>query len=358
MPAEDRSKSFHYKAARWLGGPSNLQKRLNKVLSTRKKIGERREPLDREGKNARFINGHRTSRGMLCGMVVVYTQGTNQLVITDDTADQELEIEQIAPPKAQSGKRREFVEGLLYFGIKDNHVFLVQSQVIQAKRFNEHLSWLFQLGVPSGQAPNLPLLQDKAPGDLKKKAIKGVKSITLKAPVGFEAQTQDATQLTNGTPQQELVVRRQADDQGSKLFQAALEVIGNEALSEQHSFKEAMETGDIDIELRIVRRKRSTVEHPSYALDDIAALLTDKEDANYILDVPNVGKVNGKALTIQNDFIVPCPGGWASPADVYNRMHEWMQALLSICEQISGCILRHEPREVCVCFERRSTAAA
>ncbi len=83
-----------------------------------------------------------------------------------------------------------------------------------------------------------------------------------------------------------------------------------EAFSERHAFKEALQTGDIEIELRIVRRKRSTEANPSYALDDIAAVLTDREDANYILDVPNVGKLKGTALSIQDDFTVPCPGGW------------------------------------------------
>ena len=306
MAAENRPKLFHYKAAHWLNGSTDLQNKLSVVLQHRAKIGQRREALDREGKNARFINGYRVSQGMLCGMVVVYTQGNNQLVLTDDTADRELPLEQLAPPKARSGKRREFVEGLLYFGIKGNHVFVLQSQTIQAKPFTDHLNWLFQQGVPSGQAPNLMELRDRPSNQLTKKALQGVKSITLRTPVGFETHSQDAPDHDNNGGSQELVVRRQKDDEGSKLFQAALEAIGNEALSEKHAFKEALQTGDIEIELRIVRRKRSTVANPSYALDDIAAVLTDKELADFTLDVPKVGKIRGTALSIQDHFTVPC----------------------------------------------------
>lgn len=147
-------KEFNHFAARWLQG-DNLQTRAQAALTTLKTIGRRRQSLDKSGNNRRVINKPLTSNGMLVGTLAKYVKGNNQAVIEDvedDDDAEELEVTQLAPPASQPGKRNEFLGSVLYSGIYNNHVVLVQSAALKGKQLADHLNWLMEKVTPRGFA--------------------------------------------------------------------------------------------------------------------------------------------------------------------------------------------------------------
>src|SRR5437868_9590724 len=89
-------------------GKPQLQSLLIASLSTLKKIGTRKETTGEDHRYVRTIIYHRTHGGMLFGVFAGYERGTHQLTVSDDDDAEMLNVEQVAPPKTQANKRREF----------------------------------------------------------------------------------------------------------------------------------------------------------------------------------------------------------------------------------------------------------
>lgn len=81
---------------------------------------------------------------MTVGSLLIYSRGRNQPLVTEDDAATEMPVEQIAPPPSSAGARRDFIESLLFFGIKDNHVILLQSSALRARQLETHLAGSFK----------------------------------------------------------------------------------------------------------------------------------------------------------------------------------------------------------------------
>ena len=323
MAAQTKSKSFNYLVAQWFRR-SNLQRRLDATLKDLKGIGERRQRLDKDGLNQRFVVKPRTTNGMLCGMMICYTKGNGQPTLADvddDTGVEDLDIEQLAPEEVEPGKRREFLEGVLYFGIRNNHVILVQSSILKAKQFTEHLNWLFSQKSKEGKEVNPVGLIPRPEATMRDQAVQGVKSIVFKDPLTFEPAHLPAT--AEPTVSQELVLRKSDGGKGNHLFQAFLEAFGKKTMD----FGDALETGDIELRLEILYKKPGQ-RKDRQMLDNVVAALGDHLDESITLEIPGVGERRGDHVRIHEDYTVAAPGGFADPPEVFKKMFEWLQLLL------------------------------
>lgn len=123
MARELKRKQLHYRKASFLKPTGqSLQDMLEDALNKLTPVTHRFENLDLDSPDEtwrRFINTHRAALGMQFGNLVLYASEQNRAIIAiDDNAD-ELDIEQLAPPKSNDGRRREFLESILYYGIKE-----------------------------------------------------------------------------------------------------------------------------------------------------------------------------------------------------------------------------------------------
>ncbi|WP_211471679.1 hypothetical protein [Collimonas humicola] len=145
MARETKRKQLHYRKATFLNPHGkSLQDLIEEALAKVTPVSQRFQGLD-DGTDdgwRRFINTHRAFYGLQFGNMVLYAPDQSRHIIAiDDTAD-ELDIEQIAPPMGNDGKKRQFLESLLYYGIQGNHVILLQSMAMKARDFEHYLNWL------------------------------------------------------------------------------------------------------------------------------------------------------------------------------------------------------------------------
>src|ERR1700730_1850545 len=123
--AELKPKVFFYKRA-IPEPPGDLQSLLKAAFSKHATVGDRLEEIEKTGQT-RFVTLHRSRDGFLFGVMISYTVGNNQPIIGIDLTQKEIGLRQIEPPPDTTGKRNEFIEGTLYFGVRENHVILLQS---------------------------------------------------------------------------------------------------------------------------------------------------------------------------------------------------------------------------------------
>lgn len=324
MATRTASKSFNYMVAHWLRH-DNLQKRLSAALrQLDDNLGLRREKLDKDGLNQRFIIGSRTSNGLRVGMLIRYTRGNNQAIVADvddDTNVKDIQLEQLAPPPSEPGKRREFLEGILYFGIRDNHVILVQSNALQAKHLSDHLNWLLGKAPLADEEPNYLRLIHRPKASLRDKTVSGVKSIVFQQSLQF---TPEQKALTESVSQsREIVLSSGAEGRANSILNSFLSTFGVKTVD----FSDALETGDVEVKLEILYKKPGKRDGRQM-LDGVVAALGDGLDEHVTLTVPGIGSVRGDQVKIHQSFTVPAPGGLADPATVFKTMHEWLENLL------------------------------
>ena len=142
--AQTSTRTLSYKRATFLNGTPDLQRLLTAALRRHRTVGERMEELHPEDRTRRFINTHRSQLGMLFGNLLIYSPNRNQALLTVAPDAEELDVRQVAPPEVD-GQRTEFLESILYFGVRGNHVVLLQSAALRARAFEAYLNWL--LGV-------------------------------------------------------------------------------------------------------------------------------------------------------------------------------------------------------------------
>jgi hypothetical protein len=316
--AQLKPKVFYYKRA--VPEPGlDLQGLLKAALSKHTTVGDRIEEIQRTGQ-ARFVTLHRMSEGLLFGVMICYTAGNNQPIVGVDLTQQELSLQQIEPTSDATGKRNEFIEGTLYFGVRENHVILLQSAAFRSGQFEEHVNWLLGHKVPEDQQPGLVTIVDVTPSQVKPRRISGVKTLTIRAPVEFQ------TEVESRPERKEKSVITRTTGKGVELIKKAVELFGS-SVTESIEFEDALKTGDVEVTLQVKYKHRGSDERAM--LDNLAAKFSHVDDEKFKinLEIPGLGTVGTDALRIRENFKVETLNGLPDPVAVFKKMREWLETL-------------------------------
>lgn len=124
MAREKRRKQVTYKLVRFHSSPGGtLKDVLTLALRKRNTIGKRRQSLapDNEPPIWRVIGQFKVDGDFVFGVLVQYVPGTNPIFCVDDAAAESLTVEQMAAPATDDGKKREALDGMLFFAVLGNH---------------------------------------------------------------------------------------------------------------------------------------------------------------------------------------------------------------------------------------------
>jgi hypothetical protein len=310
--AELKPKTFYYKRAK-PGPGANLQSLLKAAFSKHVTIGDRAEKL-RENDQTRFVTLHKIREGVLFGVVICYTEGNNQATVGVDLTQTELSLQQIEPPTDAAGKKNEFIEGTLYFGVRENHIVLLQSRGFRSGQFEDHINWLLRHKLPENQHPELVKIVDVAPANAGPHQRSGVKTLTIQTQVEFQPTVEALVMQTKG--------------KAIELVKKAVELYGRSS-TEAFGFEEALKTGDIGVTLQVKYNRRGT--DPKAMLDNLAAQFTHTDDDYFKMDleIPGFGIVGIDTLRIKERFRIETINGLPEPNSVFRKMREWLETLAS-----------------------------
>ena len=151
---ENKPKKLHYRRAEFLNSKSNLQVLLSAALAKFALVGDREEDLTKNNTFFRLINTYTKKLDLEFGDLITYETGTNKLLLTMDKKVAALNIQQLQPPRVNA-QNTEFLDGHLFYGIKDNHVVVMQSS-LRLRDLEAYLNWLLW---QSGVLPNTDRLE-------------------------------------------------------------------------------------------------------------------------------------------------------------------------------------------------------
>lgn len=293
-------------------GKPLLQAKLSESLSKLNKVGTRKETLGNDDRYVRAVIYHRSYAGMLFGVLASYERGTHQLTVVDDDEAEMLTVDQVAPPKSLDNKRQEFLDGVCYFGVSNNHVVLVPSRSLGAKPTEQHLNWLLEHAGMLERENRVGLSDQIAQATKEKIRASHVKQIEIGAPL-IEAHEVEAKPNAAGH-------KITAFEYGGLGMDILQQVLGDKF--DNMRLSDAVD-GNIEVTLKI-RYKRTTTEKAHKVLDNIALAVRNLDEDEVKLTLAGGGTVKGSELKLSAPISIQTRDGIPNPDELFEKMREWL----------------------------------
>lgn len=317
MGIETKTKALHYRYAHFLNGTGNLQNLLSRALKKLGLVEERLEFITQNRSEIRVINNHPVQVGMQFGNLVYFERGTNKILLSTDAKVAELDVAQIAPP-ALNGKPSEFLDSIMYFGVRGNHLVLLQSNALNSKHLEVHLNWLLSAAEVLAIDDRLELIDAAKPNVRKAMENKPVKKVRFGSPfLDLDGVIDQAAQVSKTER-----VRLMPTGIGPAILKA---VLGEDA------FSKLQLQGAIDSNLKValeITYDRTTTDGGQKALRSIARALRHVDEEEVSLKIPGLGTVKGSDLKISDSIRVKSYNGMLDQNEVYPEMQTWLKSLL------------------------------
>lgn len=292
-----------------------IQAKIAHALKKLHRIGDRKEVLGEDQRYVRSIIYHRQHANMLFGIFASYERGTHQLTVTEDDDAETLAIEQVAPPKGADNKRREFLEGICYFGLFGNHAIVVQSNALGAKHIEHHINWLLNQSGVVAEGNAIGLSDQIAAATRERIRNAHVKEVEIGAPL---IQSQEIA-----------AENREVTKDGALTFRGiGLDMVRQLLGDKLDSMKlaDALD-GNIEVSLRI-RYKHKTTEKAHKLLDNIALAIRHIDEDQVKLNLVGGGNVVGSQLKLSAPLRVEARDGIANADELFQKIRDWLLDLL------------------------------
>lgn len=310
-------KTVHCKRAEVPALTGSLQAAVAAELAAREKASERLEQVSaRSGSvvRSRVIAQSYNWNGALAGILLAYEPGSKTAAILKDMSAKQLAISHFsAPDDDQTGTPQEWVEGLLYFMIRENYVVFAQSMAIRSGQLEQHLTWLL---TRNNDRPVIVSLCDKTPKDIEQLVRKShVKSIFVGGSlmsVDYEVESPQA----------------RAEQQSIKLKGPMLDAV-KAALGGGQQFRwlDGLD-GNLEAKLELTF-KRDTTTQAQQLLDNLAVALRHLEGADADLILANGQKITHDELRLMSVLPMEAIDGVPNVSSVFESMHGWLSSLAS-----------------------------
>lgn len=311
-------KKFTYKQAKYLQkNGSTLQGDLRKALTKAKLVGERKQLITAAESTFFFLNSVRNRWGMTFGSMLVYSRGKNQHLVTQIDDAEELPVGQLAPPRDKTGAFTDFVESLLFFGVLDNHLVLVQSAGLRARQFEIHLNWLLQTKTKVMDEEDRVELSDQ-PSPQAAAAVQNspVKKVSLGVPL--------QTRPTTSKHSIEKASFR-ADGVGFDLLDR---LIGGDWVKKM-KLSDSLDTSRLQVEVNVTY-KRAISDEGQDVLNDIALQLRHQDEDDVVIELKNGVKLTGSDIKVSGPVSVITYDGLVDPDDLYPKMKDWLKEQIEL----------------------------
>ncbi|TVP11767.1 hypothetical protein [Shewanella sp. KCT] len=344
-----KNKTLHYRYAdiRNYDGDATLADMLNKALSSLSLVKERYQIVNEDthdpeeedyNKSLLFINNKAISWNIVFGDLMRYSEGANKSIVTVDDNAQHLEVATIAPPESLEGKRREFLDSILYFGSYKNHVAVIQSAVLRTSELERHINWLLhQSKVLEKEAyvlltTKIPVLAQKKLEESDTKTLKIgaplIDSVNDKPIVDLqktysETKDYDAKKVSVKPKGLGLSWLLNAFGDMSKLAEFG---ITEELLSE-----DAIKGSSINVALEISYTRKASKSSQTI-LNSVSTAMRHSHPDDISIDYGKVGRLVGRELVLHKKLTLRYIDGVLDALDLYPKIREWLIEQITVEE--------------------------
>lgn len=319
MAVEKKQKHLTYWEARFLKNKVTLQQALKDAKGAIPSWNDRAVNLTSIDESERvFLNDTISRNSMFFGEVVLYVPGRHHHAIRAEVDKPVVNVVEIAPKIENDEARAEFLESILHFGIKDNHVVLLQSRSLRGREFETYLAWILAKASSIGEDDGVQLVRgvtavakDRIAQDPPTKIkigtqlFEGTKKVTLTSPSG---KTQRSVYRLKGA-----------------LWKFLQEEAGGSL--DKLSVDESIDPSSIRAFVEIRFRKKKDVESGKL-MEELTSALRHQHEDDIRVHFPKTGELRGKDIYLSATPSIQIVNGNVVSQDLYSQMSQWLESLL------------------------------
>lgn len=260
-----------------------------------------------------FFNTQTYFAGVLCS----YSPGRHQQVFPFEDDAATIPLASITPPVInKNGKHltQEFLEGCLYFMIRENHVVLSQSMGFHAEKAELYFNWFLRERAKIIQPPTVIYLKDQLP-PAKTAKIRHVRNLTIA----------NTIQLSADTPQNKSNEHTFGVTPKGPLWDALKAMIPG--LQDQYSLSKAITTEVLQasLTLRLGRKGKDAEDF----VDAIATTMRNQDGLDFTIDMGKYGKLKSSEFKLGRQQVFSVEAGKINQLEVFRKMNDWLDELIA-----------------------------
>lgn len=319
---ETKTKKLFYKRAVFVGTEITLATAFKHALSALTTVGSRKEPLAPEGESPiwRVVCDFDVSGDLVFGVLVRYVPGQSPAYVVDDEQAPKLTVEQIAVPVNDQGQRRELLDGMLYFGVLENHLVMMQSTSLRSDHLETHLQWMLRKASVVSEEVTLQLI-DQLPAEARERlARSSVKNLVLGGdllPVHSAesaAQTQDTT-VSHST------VSLGSDEKSLRIWDVIKDCMAPDEAARLDV--DALVNSNIEYQLKI-KYSRTTTRDGQNLMNTLGAALRHADGVATEVHLKKGGVLRGNDLRLSGPIRIDTWHGMPAVSTVHEAMRVWL----------------------------------
>jgi len=354
MSKQNRQKAIHYKRAAIANCNADLQSILESIISadgTAPKVGMRREQISPSDSTSgyRLINRSSTYQTILFGQLILFEQGKSQalMTISDDvnfydinaiTSQQiKLDADENISNEEKDKIKREFIDSILYFGVLQNHIIVIQSSSLRAKDLEIHLNWLIHSLGNSFSDDSVLILKDKPTEEtIQKLENNPVRKINLgSVPVKSKTDSDSIqiiqTQIPSSTTSVQKVrkMKFMPTGKGGNILKAAF----GEQWFNDLRLEDSLDESNLQVNLEITYF-RKTNKDGQLLMDTLATSLRNMDEDDIEISLQGGGTIKGGELKLSGSINVQYNNGLMDENHLYLQMHKWLHSKIGSGEVV------------------------
>ncbi len=321
MSTESKNRVLIYKRADFLSDETRtLQAVLDEALKACKKTGQRVQVVSGEEDDVRrVLNEHRKIGSAIGGVLYRYTPGHHQVVMAPNPDAAEWSVAQVLPPTLSDKQKAEFVEGLLFFLVFENHVIVSQSAALRIGQLEDYLSDFLRDMAKVTNENEMVILKDIPSEKLRKEGLSHVRAVRFDVPLARAVRERPAA----GSRKKQETIRHVLNNQRLSFVEATLRAFGVDLPAAGLTTDDA-ESVEVLIELRVGGRR---VEETNELLDQVGNLFANMPDRDYEIEFDDGAKLKGSDLMVKTSATVEAEGGVPKTNSVWKEMARYLKEL-------------------------------
>jgi len=321
MSTETKKRVFICKRADFLSQETRtLQTVLEEALKACPKTGQRVQAISNEGDEVkRVLNEHRHVGAAIGGVLYRYTPGQHQVVVTPNPDASEWPVAQVLPPTSSGKQKAEFVDGLLFFLIFENHVIVSQSAALRTGQLEDYLSNFLRDTAKVTNANEMVILKDVPSEKLRKEGLAKVRSVSF----GLALANVVKEPPEKGSRNRKETILHVLNNQRLALVESTLKAFGIDVPAAGLTSDDA-EAVEVLIQLRVGGRR---IEEANELLDQVGNLFANTPDRDYEVEFEDGAKMKGSELVVRTTSTVESEGGVPKTNSVWKEMARYLKEL-------------------------------
>lgn len=310
------NKSVWYKRAQHTLSGQTLQSLLNSALAALADPFQRLWAPNGEQGDKFAINGFTTFKGALAGQFVCFEPGQRQPIITLASGNPSFDITAITAGAA--GK--EFLEGICYFLIFQDHILFVNSKALGTKEFERYVLWLLAEATKTIDPTAVVSISDQPPTATQRKvANKKLRGVTFGTPLRPTA--------TPAVVDGKSMVVYKAD---APSWEGLRGFLGSKVI-DKLKLTQALDEAQLEVQVTVRVKGARTVSSDAHKmLGELAKAARHFDPEDVEMEVQGVGVVKGDEMKIHKSFSVKLheSGGLVDEGELWQKVLDWLRQMI------------------------------